>query len=84
MTRRCLAALLTAGALLTGSTVSAQLSPTAEWATHAQNQYQIIPNVTYLIANGFEAKLDVYRRRDVQTPQPMAEWALGMPPVLSR
>ncbi|HUR33488.1 MAG TPA: alpha/beta hydrolase [Vicinamibacterales bacterium] len=52
------------------ATVSAQLSPTADWATHAQNQYQVLANVTYLTANGFEAKLDVYRRRDVQTPQP--------------
>lgn len=72
MTRRFLAALLTAGALVTTgyTTLSAQLSPTAEWATHAQNAYQVLPNVTYLTANGFEAKLDVYRRRDVQTPQP--------------
>ena len=52
------------------ATLSAQLTPTAEWATHAQNEYQVVPNVTYLTANGFEAKLDVYRRRDVQTPQP--------------
>ena len=72
MTRRFLAALLTAGALVTTgfTTLSAQLSPTAEWAAHAQNAYQVIPNVTYLTANGFEARLDVYRRRDVQTPQP--------------
>ena len=52
------------------ASLSAQLTPTAEWATHAQNEYQVVPNVTYLTANGFEAKLDVYRRRDVQTPQP--------------
>ncbi len=24
----------------------AQLSPTAEWATHAQNEYQVMANVT--------------------------------------
>ena len=52
------------------ASLSAQLTATAEWATHAQNEYQVVPNVTYLTANGFEAKLDVYRRRDVQTPQP--------------
>ena len=29
------------------------------------------PDVTYLtVSNGYEVKLDVYRRRDVQTPQP--------------
>ena len=51
------------------ASLSAQLPPAAEWATHAQNQYQVLPNITYLTANGFEAKLDVYRRRDVQAPQ---------------
>jgi acetyl esterase/lipase len=48
----------------------AQLSPTAEWATHAQNEYAVAANITYLTASGYEAKLDVYRRRDVTTPQP--------------
>jgi acetyl esterase/lipase len=47
----------------------AQLSPTAEWATHAQNEYAVAANITYLTASGYEAKLDVYRRRDVTTPQ---------------
>ena len=48
----------------------AQLSPTAEWATHAQNQYAVAANITYLTASGYESKLDIYRRRDTQTPQP--------------
>ena len=52
------------------STTFAQLSPTAEWATHAQNEYQVIANVTYLTATGYESKLDVYKRRDTTTPQP--------------
>jgi acetyl esterase/lipase len=63
--------------LLTASVVTAQtataareLSPVAEWATHAQNRYQVAANVTYLTATGYESKLDVYRRRDVTTPQP--------------
>ncbi len=50
--------------------MSAQLSPTAEWATHLANRYTVTPNVTYLTATGYESKLDVYRRRDVTTPQP--------------
>ena len=72
MNHRLPAALFACGlaALVGHTTLSAQLTPTAEWATHAQNEYQIISNVTYLTANGFDAKLDVYRRRDVQTPQP--------------
>jgi acetyl esterase/lipase len=49
----------------------AQLTPTAEWATHFHNRYQVVSNVTYLTATGYEAKLDVYRRRDdTTTPQP--------------
>ena len=48
----------------------AQLSPSAAWATHAANQYQITPNVTYLTASGVEVKLDVYARRGATTPQP--------------
>jgi acetyl esterase/lipase len=52
------------------SNAVAQVSPAAEWAIHAANKYQITPNVTYLTATGYEAKLDVYRRRDVTAPQP--------------
>jgi acetyl esterase/lipase len=52
------------------SNAFAQLSPTAEWATHVQNQYQVLANVTYLVATGSESKLDVYRRRDTPAVQP--------------
>ncbi len=48
----------------------AQLSPSATWATHAANEYQVIPNLTYLVASNYEAKLDVYKRRDAAGPQP--------------
>jgi len=61
-----------ASALLVGaaqSQVAAQLPSTAEWAVHAQNEYIVQANVTYLTASGYEAKLDVYRRRTT-TPQP--------------
>ena len=47
-----------------------QLSPSAVWAATAENRYQISPNVTYLVANNYEDKLDVYRRRDVSGAQP--------------
>jgi acetyl esterase/lipase len=47
----------------------AQLPPSAEWAAHAANQYQIFPNVTYLTASNYEAKMDIYARRGVTTPQ---------------
>jgi acetyl esterase/lipase len=55
---------------LTAHPAHAQLSPAANWAATAQNRYQITPNITYLVANNYEDKLDVYRRRDVAGPQP--------------
>jgi acetyl esterase/lipase len=63
-------ALALAVGLLMASGAFAQGTPTAEWAAHAQNQYAVQANITYLTASGYESKLDVYRRRDLQTPQP--------------
>lgn len=48
----------------------AQLSPSATWATHAANEYQVFPNLTYVTASNYEAKLDIYKRRDANGPQP--------------
>ena len=47
----------------------AQSSPSAEWAAHAANQYQVFPNITYLTASNYEAKMDIYARRGATTPQ---------------
>ncbi len=55
----------------------AQLSPAATWAAHAANQYQTFPNITYLVANNYEDKLDVYKRRDATSPQPTLIWIHG-------
>jgi len=55
----------------------AQLSPSATWATHAANQYQVIPNVTYLTASNYESKLDVYLRRGMTSPQPTVIYIHG-------
>jgi acetyl esterase/lipase len=48
----------------------AQLSPSATWATHAANEYQTFPNLTYVTASNIEQKLDVYMRRGMTAPQP--------------
>ena len=65
---------LTFGALVLvtaiARTASAQLPPSAAWAAHAANDYQVVANVTYLTASNYEAKLDVYQRRGATTPQP--------------
>lgn len=55
----------------------AQLSPSATWAAHAVNEYQVIPNVTYLTASNMELKLDVYQRRGVTGPQPTVMYFHG-------
>ena len=39
--------------------------------------YRVTPNITYLTASNFEAKLDVYARSDVTTPQPTLIWIHG-------
>ena len=51
-------------------TAHAQLSPSANWAAHAANQYRVVADLTYLTASNYESKLDIYARRDVTTPQP--------------
>jgi acetyl esterase/lipase len=64
--------LLTAAFLLFGAsgTAPGQLTPAASWAVHTVNDYEVLPNITYLTATSYEAKLDVYRRRAVTAPQP--------------
>jgi acetyl esterase/lipase len=57
--------------------LSAQLSPSAQWAVTAANNYQIAPNVTYLTASNVESKLDVYYRRGATTPQPTVVYFHG-------
>lgn len=66
-----------AAVLLCGRSGLAQLSPSAEWAAHAANQYRVTPNVTYLTASNYESKLDIYSRRDVTTPQPTVVYFHG-------
>jgi len=62
--------MLTMMAVLAPAAAWAQLSPAANWAAHGANEYQVLPNITYLTANNYEAKLDVYKRRDAAGPQP--------------
>ena len=47
-----------------------QSTGTADWAVTFANKYNVRPNITYLVANNYEDKLDVYQRRDVTGPQP--------------
>jgi acetyl esterase/lipase len=56
--------------VLSAAAASAQLPPAASWATHAVNEYQVFPNLTYLVAGNYEVKLDIYKRRDTTGAQP--------------
>lgn len=57
-------------ALLGASPSLAQLSGTAEWAAALSGQYRVMPNVTYLTANNWDAKLDVYVPRESRESLP--------------
>jgi len=39
-------------------------------ALHIYGSYRVVPNITYLTANNWEAKLDLYQARDATTPSP--------------
>ena len=41
-----------------------------ELMARIENDFRVIPDITYLVASNVEAKLDLYVRRDVSTPQP--------------
>lgn len=64
----CVLALL-AVALLS-SPAWGQLPETAAFAANLANQYRVVPNITYLTANNWDAKLDVYAPRNAAGPVP--------------
>jgi len=49
----------------------AQLSEAARGAIRIENSYEVIPNITYYVANNYEAKLDIYRPRHGKGPLPV-------------
>jgi len=63
-------AILLAVVILT-STMWAQLSEAARSAVLIEHDYNVTPNITYLVANGYEAKLDVYRPGQAKSPVPV-------------
>lgn len=55
--------------------VGAQLSEAAKWTATAN--YRVTPNVTYLTASNWEAKLDVYQPLDTAGPVPVLVYIHG-------
>jgi acetyl esterase/lipase len=49
---------------------SSAFAQNTDWTSEFANHYNVLPNITYLTANNFEAKLDLYERRNVQDAQP--------------
>jgi acetyl esterase/lipase len=50
------------------TTASAQLSETASRAVQITHEYRVVPDVTYVTANNYEAKLDIYLPRVLNAP----------------
>src|SRR5579862_1370847 len=50
---------------------SAQLSEAAKSAVLISTDYEVLPDITYGIANNYELKLDVYRPTNAKAPTPV-------------
>ncbi len=46
-------------------------------AIHILDNYRVVPNITYLTANNWDAKLDVYQARSATTPNPTLVYVHG-------
>ena len=73
MNRKTLTAvvvLVVAGILALPGSALAQLDDTEVWASHLSNEYRVVPDVTYGLANNWETKLDLYLPRGADGPTP--------------
>src|SRR5437867_9089397 len=62
--------------VLSPAAPGAQDSPLA-WAARLETEYRIVPNITYLTASNWEAKLDLYVTRTPDKPLPTLIWIHG-------
>jgi acetyl esterase/lipase len=62
--------------LMMPATAGAQDSPLT-WAARLESEYRIVPDVTYLTASNYEAKLDLYVTRTADKPLPTLIWIHG-------
>jgi len=75
---------LVAFLVLIGTSVHGQqLDPISQWATIAANTYQVVPNIVYTKANGYDLKLDVITAKQRSPARPTiifihgGGWILG-------
>jgi len=55
---------------LTPALPQQKLPETAAWTVDIFQNYRIVPNITYTVANSYECKLDVYARRTLDAVTP--------------
>ncbi|OFZ98921.1 MAG: lipase [Betaproteobacteria bacterium RIFCSPLOWO2_02_FULL_62_17] len=72
MRKSCLAAIVVLSLLFFSApdVARAQLADSTQKFVQVANTYQVTPNITYLTANNWDAKLDVYQPRGVSGPNP--------------
>ena len=57
--------------ILAAAAATGQLSVPADWATQAESYFRVVPDQTYLVADGYESKLDLILPRQDENPSPM-------------
>ena len=62
--------LIVAALLLASPSMPVAQESALAWAARLENSYRIVPNVTYLTASNWEAKLDLYVTRTPDKPLP--------------
>ena len=63
--------------LLVPVSASAQLSQSAAWASYLDNEYRVVPDVTYHVANNVENKVDLYLPQNASGPTPVYMYIHG-------
>jgi acetyl esterase/lipase len=76
MSNRFLGCLVVAFVVL-AQPVRAQLDQTESWVAFVANEYRVVPNVTYLIANDRENKVDLYLPESSDGPTPVLLYIHG-------
>ena len=56
--------------VLLGSFVGVAHAQSLDGPARLETDFRIVPNITYVTASGYEAKLDLYVRRSASVPQP--------------
>src|ERR1700693_1884122 len=68
--RKAISSLLALGALLVAAPgMQAQGTGASAFSAAAQVGYRVVPNITYITENNYDAKLDMYQARGQNTPQ---------------